>query len=254
MTTSILEHKPASSNSQSMPSIAYNKVPCTNNDDDLDISDYDYDDLDISDYDSLFEHKFASNNTKSTTDVPYEEDIIRCNCCNWMKSYFKAFAFTLLFIGIYILLLMLSTPETSECVVEFMFLWFTAISLSRIVIHSCFHGWLVWKAKSLQWINKYESLQSMFFYIEHSKSYLQSSVLSVVSLMWLTPLLQIERYQDVAHFKVTDDDYYTFASFMNRAMSCLILLFTALCVPKRYLFAGGSLAIIWKNILKQLMR
>eukprot|EP01083_Nonionella_stella_P064754 169063_1 len=142
MATSIPERKPTSSNS-----IAYSKVSGIDADDDLDISDYD-DDGD--EHDSLFENELANNNTKSAP-VLDEEDIIQCGCFNWMRSYFKAFAFTTLFIGIYITLVILNATEPSDidCVIEFMFLWFAATSVSRIVIHLCFHGWLVWKARSI---------------------------------------------------------------------------------------------------------
>eukprot|EP01083_Nonionella_stella_P230244 814117_1 len=224
MATPIPERKPTSSNS-----IAYSKVSGIDVDDDLDISDYDYDN-DEDEHDSLFENKLANNNSKSGH-VLDEEDTIRCDCFNWMRSYFKALAFTVLFLAIYLILLLLNATESRSDiyrVIEFLFLWLLVTSVSRILIHLGFHGWLVWKSRSLPWINKYESLQNIFFYIEHSKSYLQSSVVSIVSLMWFTSLLQLERYRDVAYFTVTDEDYYTFSSFMIRTMTCVILLFTAL--------------------------
>eukprot|EP01083_Nonionella_stella_P148399 469605_1 len=223
MATPIPERKPTSSNS-----IAYSKVSGIDVDDDLDISDYDYDN-DEDEHDSLFENKLANNNSKSGH-VLDEEDTIRCDCFNWMRSYFKALAFTVLFLAIYLILLLLNATESRSDiyrVIEFLFLWLLVTSVSRILIHLGFHGWLVWKSRSLPWINKYESLQNIFFYIEHSKSCLQSAVVSVVSLLWLESLLQLERYRDVAGFKAAGR-LITFESFMTRLMLCLILSSTAL--------------------------
>eukprot|EP01084_Bolivina_argentea_P252339 423536_1 len=204
--------------------VSYSKI---SNDEDLDISDNDYDDDDGPD--DIIENNL-NNVKKSTTDTD-EEEIVRCECCKWMTSYAKAIVFSIFFFVIWFVLFLFVVDEDDLpiiLVIEFMFAWFALISLCRLTVHLLIHGWTVYKARKLKWIDRFEAAQNVYFYIEYSKGYMQATIVSILAFMILTSLLAAERYTEVTEYKISADDYYTFKDFMLRTSICFILLFSTL--------------------------